>query len=102
MRDSRALLLVILCFALAGAGMVNLAVAQSQNSIAAAASLLALQQPPPADPPPAGGSEVDVDIDADGGVWYTNPVWLVLGAAVVIAVIALLVSGSRSSTTVVK
>jgi hypothetical protein len=103
MRGSRSLMLLVLCLAAVSAGVVTLTVAEAQDGLAAAASLVALQQQPPAEPPPAGGgTEIDVDVDTGGGVWYTNPVWLVLGAAVVIAVIALLVSSGRSTTTVVK
>jgi hypothetical protein len=48
-------------------------------------------------------SEVDVDIDADGGgAWYANPIWIAIGVIALIAVIALVATASRGGTTVVK
>ena len=45
--------------------------------------------------------DVDVNIDS-GGAWYLQPVWLGIGAAALILIIALLIAGSRNTTTVVK
>lgn len=59
--------------------------------------------PPPQSPPPSGGADVDIKVTTDDGVWYTEPVWVALGAAVVILLVALIVAGSRSGgTTVIK
>ena len=57
-------------------------------------------QQPDAPSPPA---RVDVDINDSDGVWYTNPVWLALGAIALIVLVLLIVSASRTGgTTVVK
>jgi hypothetical protein len=60
---------------------------------------MAVQQPDAPSPP----ARVDVDINTSDGVWYTNPVWLALGAIALIVLVLLIVSASRSGgTTVVK
>jgi hypothetical protein len=52
---------------------------------------------------PAPPTRIDVDINDSDGVWYTNPVWLALGAIALIVLVLLIVSASRSGgTTVVK
>jgi hypothetical protein len=54
---------------------------------------------------PGGDVKVDVDLDSDGGVWYTNPLWIVIGVAAVIIIVALVAMASRGgggSTTVVR
>lgn len=63
----------------------------------------AVQQTPPAQPS-GGDVKVDVDLDDDGGVWYTDPLWIVLGAAAVIVVIALVAAAARGGggTTVIR
>ena len=63
------------------------------------AMTLAQQPDPPAAPP----SQIDVDINTTDGTWYTNPVWLALGAIALIVLVLLIVSASRGGgTTVVK
>jgi len=64
-----------------------------------------VQQTPP--PPQQPNSQVKVDVNLDEGrtVWYTDPLWIVLGAAAVIVVVALIAAAARgggSSTTVVR
>jgi hypothetical protein len=60
----------------------------------------AMAQQPDAPSPPA---RIDVDISDSDGVWYTNPVWLALGAIALVVLVLLIVSASRSGgTTVVK
>jgi|SRR5688572_11660211 hypothetical protein len=63
----------------------------------------AVQDPAPAQPK---GGDVKVDIDLDEGrtVWYTDPLWIVLGAAAVIVVVALIAAASRGGggTTVIR
>ncbi len=66
----------------------------------------AVQQTPPAQPQ-GGDIKVDVDLDDDGPtVWYTDPLWIVLGAAAVIVVVALVAMAARGggggSTTVIR
>ena len=57
-------------------------------------------QQPDAPSPPA---RIDVDINSNDGVWYTNPVWLALGAIALIVLVLLIVSASRTGgTTIVK
>ena len=58
------------------------------------------------DPAPPKGGDVKVDINLDEGrtVWYTDPLWIVLGAAAVIVVVALIAAASRGGggTTVIR
>jgi hypothetical protein len=61
------------------------------------------QTPPPQQP--GGEVKVDVNLDDDRTVWYTDPLWIVLGAAAVIVVVALIAAASRGgggATTVIK
>ena len=49
--------------------------------------------------------KIDVDLDDDGAVWYTDPLWIVLGAAAVIVVVALVAAAARGGgggTTVIR
>jgi streptogramin lyase len=65
----------------------------------------AVQDPPPPPAQPKGGDvKIEVDLDNDGTVWYTDPLWIVLGAAAVIVVVALIAAASRGAggTTIVK
>jgi hypothetical protein len=63
------------------------------------AMTLDAQQPDPPLPP----TQIDVDITDTDGAWYTNPVWLALGAIALIVLVLLIVSASRGGgTTVVK
>ncbi len=69
------------------------------------ASALQDPQPQPTPQPSGGDVKVDVDLDRDGTVWYTDPLWIVLGAAAVIVVVALVAAASRGpggGTTVIK
>jgi len=56
-------------------------------------------------PPQQPGGQVKVDVNVDKGrtVWYTDPLWIVLGAAAVIVVVALVAATARGGddTTVV-
>ena len=57
---------------------------------------------PPATPPPQP-PKVDVTVETREVVWYTEPVWIAVGASLLILIVALIVASSRSSsTTVVK
>ena len=65
----------------------------------------AVQQTPPAQPPAGGQVKVDIDLDHDRTVWYTDPLWIVLGAAAVIVVVALVAAAARGGgggTTVIR
>jgi hypothetical protein len=64
----------------------------------------ALQDPAPAPQPSGGDVKVDVDLGQDRTVWYTDPLWIVLGAAAVIVVVALVAAASRGGggTTVIR
>lgn len=69
------------------------------------ASALQDPTPAPAAQPSGGDVKVDVDLDRDGTVWYTDPLWIVLGAAAVIVVVALVAAASRGNgggTTVIR
>lgn len=79
------------------------------SGLAASTTFLA-QAPPPSQPPagqppaahPADAHDVDMDMHETSG-WPVSPVWLGIGAVLLIAVIALVVASSRGgSTTVVK
>lgn len=59
------------------------------------------------DPSPPKGGDVKVDINLDDGrtVWYTDPLWIVLGAAAVIVIVALVAAAARGGgggTTVIR
>ena len=65
----------------------------------------ALQDPTPQPQPSGGDVKVDVDLGQDRTVWYTDPLWIVLGAAAVIVVVALVAAASRGNgggTTVIR
>ena len=85
----------------AGAGAASAAPTLDMPYLITAA---AVQDPPPAQPK-GGDVKVDVDLDDDGGVWYTDPLWIVLGAAAVIVVVALVAAAARGGgggTTVIR
>ena len=87
----------------AGAGAANAAPTLDMPYLITAA---AVQDPAPQPAQPKGGDvKVDVDLDDDGGVWYTDPLWIVLGAAAVIVVVALGAAAARGGgggTTVIR
>lgn len=63
-----------------------------------------VQDPPPA-PPKGGDVKVDIDLNDSGRtIWYTDPLWIVLGAAAVIVVVALVAVAARGGggTTVIR
>ena len=66
----------------------------------------AVQDPAPPAQPKGGDVKVDVNLDSDGPtVWYTDPLWIVLGAAAVIVVVALVAAAARGGgggTTVIR
>jgi hypothetical protein len=46
---------------------------------------------------------IDVDINTNGGAWYTSPMWLAIGGLAFLIVVLLIVLASRSGgTTVIK
>jgi hypothetical protein len=63
-----------------------------------------MQDPAPAQQPQGTQTKVDVNIDDGRTVWYTDPLWIVLGAAAVIVVVALIAAAARGGggTTVVR
>lgn len=74
---------------------------------APSASLFAaMQESQPSQPvtqPPAKG-EVDLDVEInDGSAWYTDPVWIVIGIAALVVIVALIaMAGRGGGTTVVR
>lgn len=81
----------------AGAGAANAAPTLDVPYLVAAS---AVQDPAP---PKGGDVKVDVNLDTGRTVWYTDPLWIVLGAAAVIVVVALIAAASRGGgTTVVR
>ena len=74
---------------------------------APSASLFAALQDPQASqpvtqPPAKGEVELDVDVN-DGSAWYTDPVWIVIGVAALVIIVALIaMAGRGGGTTVVR
>lgn len=65
----------------------------------------AVQDPAPPAQPTGGDVKVDINLGSDGAtVWYTDPMWIVLGVAAVIVVVALIAMASRGGggTTVIR
>jgi hypothetical protein len=85
----------------AGAGAANAAPTMDTPFLM---SVSAIQDPAPPAQPKGGDVKVDVDLGSDRTVWYTDPLWIVLGAAAVIVVVALVAAASRSGggTTVIR
>lgn len=80
----------------AGAGAANAAPTLDTPFLVTAS---AVQDPTP---PPV---KVDITLDDGRTIWYTDPMWIVLGAAAVIVVVALIAAASRGGaggTTVIK
>lgn len=75
------------------------------TTLAAPAVALELDQqgqPPQPPQPPSGRLEIDIDTE-EGGAWYTNPVWMAIGAIALVLIIALAVMAGRGGgTTVVR
>lgn len=46
--------------------------------------------------------QVEISTSESHSVWYTNPLWLVIGGVILILIIALIVSANRGGTTVIK
>jgi hypothetical protein len=83
----------------AGAGAANAAPTMDMPYLIAAS---AVQDPAP---PKGGDVKVDVDLTTDRTVWYTDPLWIVLGVAAVIVVVALVAAAARGGgggTTVIR
>ena len=64
----------------------------------------AVQDPTPPAQPKGGDVKVDINLDEGRTVWYTDPLWIVLGAAAVIVVVALVAAAARGGggTTIVQ
>ena len=68
------------------------------------ATLATVQDAQP-QPPAKGEVDVNVDLDNDGTVWYTDPFWIAVGVialVVIVLLVALAGRGGGSSTTVVR
>ena len=85
----------------AGAGAANAAPTLDTPFLLTAA---AVQDPVPPAQPKGGDVKVDIDLDDGRTVWYTDPLWIVLGAAAVIVVVALVAAAARGGggTTVIR
>lgn len=82
---------------------VPAAASPAPDMTAAAPAVTYVMAPASASLPVAPVQELEVEIgDNDEGAWYTSPLWLAIGAVALIAIIALVVSGRRGGTTVVK
>ena len=84
----------------AGAGAANAAPTMDVPFLVTAS----VQDPVPPAQPKGGDVKVDIDLDEGRTVWYTDPLWIVLGAAAVIVVVALVAAASRGGggTTVIR
>ena len=63
------------------------------------------QQPSGAEAQPGGKLDIDINVNHDGSArrWYTNPMWIAIGALAVIVLILLIVMAARGGgTTVIK
>ena len=64
-------------------------------------------QAPPAEAPPAAAPAPSADVDVDIATteqpsgWAVDPLWLVVGAVVLVLVIALIVAASRGGSTTI-
>ena len=71
-------------------------------------TVVALQQQPSgggAQAQPGGKLDIDINVNhgGSGGRWYTNPLWIAIGALAVIVLIALIVMAGRGGgTTIVR
>ena len=85
----------------AGAGAANAAPTLDSPFLAIAS---AVQDPTTPAQPKGGDVKVDVDLGSDRTVWYTDPLWIVLGVAAVVVVVALVAAASRGGggTTVIR
>lgn len=86
----------------AGAGAANAAPTLDTPFLVTAS---AVQDPTPPPAQPKGDVKVDINLDGGRTIWYTDPMWIVLGAAAVIVVVALIAAASRGGaggTTVIK
>jgi hypothetical protein len=99
---------VLLSFAVAiGMALVSAPSTAAASDSQITAPIYALQQQPAPEPAPAPDPapdlNVDLDVDRGGTVWYTDPVWLVLGGLGLLIVILLIVFAVRGNgTTIVK
>ena len=63
----------------------------------AAASVMGDEAQQPAPP------QIDVDIDREGGAWYTSPMWIAIGVIALVVLIMLIVMATRGGgTTIVR
>ena len=86
----------------AGAGVASAAPVMDTPYMITAA---AVQDPAPPAQPKGGDVKVDVNLSEGRTVWYTDPLWLVLGAAAVIVIVALVAAAARGGsggTTVIR
>ena len=86
----------------AGAGAANAAPTLDTPFLM---TVSAIQDPTPPAQPKGGDVKVDIDLNDEGRtVWYTDPLWIVLGAAAVIVVVALVAAAARGGggTTVIR
>lgn len=85
----------------AGAGAANAAPTLDTPFLM---TVSAVQDPAPAAQPKGGDVKVDVNLNEGRTVWYTDPLWIVLGAAAVIVVVALIAAAARGGggTTVIR
>ena len=79
--------------------LLVLVLALAQSAVGPGIAVTATAWAQDAPKPPA---DIDVTIKTTEEHWYLSPIWLGIGAAVLIGVVALLVAGSRNTTTVVK
>lgn len=69
------------------------AVAAAAADMATGSAALAAQQPP----------QIDVDVNAGGAAWYTDPIWIAIGViALVVLILLIAMATRRNNTTVIR
>jgi hypothetical protein len=93
------LLSIVLAVPTVGFSTVNQSGTPVLAGMHAATVALMLQDAPSQ---PGRHIEVEVDVNRGGGAWYTNPVWIAIGALSLLVLIILIVMAARGRTTVVR
>ena len=96
-------LVLALSIAAAGAG-AGAASAAPTLDLPYLVTVSAVQDPTPPAPPKGGDVKVDINLSEGRTIWYTDPLWIVIGAAAVIVVVALVAAAARGGggTTVIR
>jgi hypothetical protein len=84
-------------------GLIAAPALMAGATVEAASLSASVQQSDPPPPPQVPKVDVDINTDRGGAAWYSQPIWLAIGAIALIVVVALLVMAGRGGgTTVVR